>query len=285
MTDLPAATPGGLGLEKIHMTERAAMIAENPDGDVYKNERDLKSVLFKQEQMADEIAQKTAMVSDPDPLESLKDEYSVKDKRIRTRINELSTLYGTLRRTRPDGNSFYRAFAFGYLESLRHDVDELMNAQDIVRRAREDLVCLGYPLFSFEIFYDVVMISDSIVAYLRLITAAHIKLDSEYYTSFYKWDKKTLDAFCAREVEPMNIEADDIQMTALAVRFGIAIRVEYLEQQRVVEQTWGKPMERVRIRRDFVEGWDPRIHLLCRPGQFDILYKPSRDKHSGSATP
>ncbi|CAG0924404.1 unnamed protein product, partial [Notodromas monacha] len=96
MTDLPAATPGGHGLEKIHMTERAAMIAENPDGDVYKNERDLKSVLFKQEQMADEIAQKTAMVSDPDPLESLKDEYSVKDKRIRTRINELSLILHSL---------------------------------------------------------------------------------------------------------------------------------------------------------------------------------------------
>ncbi len=61
-----------------------------------------------------------------------------------------------LRRTRPDGNSFYRAFAFAYLESLRHDIDELMNAQDIVKRAREDLVALGYPLFSFEIFYDVI---------------------------------------------------------------------------------------------------------------------------------
>jgi hypothetical protein len=54
---------------------------------------------------------------------------------------------------------------------------------------------------------------------LRLITAAHIKLDSEYYTNFYKWDKKQLDTFCARDVEAMNVEAEDIQMTALAARY------------------------------------------------------------------
>ncbi len=60
--------------------------------------------------------------------------------------------------------------------------------------------------------------------------------------------------------------------------------MEYIEPQHVVEQTWGKPVERVRINRDFVEGWDPRVFLLARPGQYDILYKKTSGAASASAS-
>jgi hypothetical protein len=39
--------------------------------------------------MADEIAQKTAMVNDPEKLANLRDEYN-KDKKIHRRVEELS---------------------------------------------------------------------------------------------------------------------------------------------------------------------------------------------------
>ncbi|CAG0913636.1 unnamed protein product [Notodromas monacha] len=280
----------------------ASLIMDNPDGDVFKTELSLKAMLSKQEEIADEIAQKSAMVGDAEPVTHLKKEYHERDKKVPARIDALASTYESMRMIRPDGNAFYRAFAFAYFESLLDDIDELMNAQDIIRRAREDLIALGYPLFSFEIFYDVVYhvlkslrhgitrddllaffnhpLVHSVVAFLRLVTSAHLKLDSEYYMKFYHWSKKDLEAFCAKEVEPMNIEAEDIQMTALAARFGIATRVEYVEPTEVTERTWGKPITRVRVNKDYLEGWDPRIYMISRPGQFDILYKIGRSPSS-----
>jgi ubiquitin thioesterase protein OTUB1 len=266
---------------------------------VYLTELSLGALMAKQEEYADAVAQRSAMVSDPEAVKKLRKEYSDRDKTVLGRLEHLSSRYEAVRKTRPDGNSFYRAFAYAYLETVLDDLEELLNAQDIIKRAREDLVCLGYQLFTFEIFYDVFyhvlksirhgitrddlfaffnhpLVSDSIVAFLRLITAAHLKLDSEYYTSFYKWSKTELERFCAQEVEPMHVEAGDVQMTALSARFGVATRVEYIEPHEVTELTWGSPVHRVRVSKDYLEGWEPRMYMLHRPGQFMVLYPTGR---------
>ncbi len=82
-------------------------------------------------------------------------------------ISDINKRYKHIRRVRGDGNCFYRAFLFAYLEELlfrlksddneqreggKREVDRMMNVMKI---SKDDLVNLGYSEFVFETFLDV----------------------------------------------------------------------------------------------------------------------------------
>ncbi len=60
----------------------------------------------------------------------------------------------------------------------------------------------------------------------------------------------------------MGKESDHIHIIAVATSTGVPIRVEYMDRGEGATVT----------AHDFPEGSEPKIHLLYRPGHYDILY-------------
>lgn len=82
-------------------------------------------------------------------------------------INYLSHHYSSMRKVRGDGNCFYRAILYGYLENLLvlYYADDICmkdkaiyEQQRLITQAQtiyQELINLGYPEFAIESFYDV----------------------------------------------------------------------------------------------------------------------------------
>ena len=82
-------------------------------------------------------------------------------------IVDLNNRYTGLRKVRGDGNCFYRAFLYGYLDILvklnESQVEasvELAKSErdrvlEVVKNSMNDLVAVGYSEFTIETFYDV----------------------------------------------------------------------------------------------------------------------------------
>lgn len=84
----------------------------------------------------------------------------------------------------------------------------------------------------------------------RIVCVLHIPLICLLiYTSF-------------QEVEPMGKESDHIHIIALNAYTQVPVRVEYMDSSNSTLN-----------HHDFPEGSHPYIHLLYKPGHYDILYK------------
>ena len=57
-------------------------------------------------------------------------------------------------------------------------------------------------------------------------------------------------------------ESDHLHISALTAAMGVNVRVQYMDRGE-----GGKVNHH-----DFPEGAEPRIHILYRPGHYDILY-------------
>jgi ubiquitin thioesterase protein OTUB1 len=68
----------------------------------------------------------------------------------------LISKYKYIRRTRGDGNCFYRAFGFGYLEENLRQSKELDRFRQLALDLKNQLVKLGYLDFTVEDVRDAV---------------------------------------------------------------------------------------------------------------------------------
>lgn len=67
--------------------------------------------------------------------------------------------YSGMRKTRPDGNCFFRAFAFAYLEYLVRNKDDYEQFRELALNSKDKLVKLGFPEFTLEDFHVTVSYS------------------------------------------------------------------------------------------------------------------------------
>ena len=67
---------------------------------------------------------------------------------------------------------------------------------------------------------------------------------------------------CPQEVDPMDKESDHIHISALTSALGVGVCVEYMDRGK-----GGQVNSHY-----FPEDVSPSIHLLYRPGHYDILY-------------
>lgn len=210
-------------------------------------------------------------------------------------MKDLKTHYQALRRTRPDGNCFFRAFGYAYLETLLNDELELNRFSAVLEERKNDLVALGLSSFTVEDFYDTFVgvlerisnkeinsqhrvlevfneqgTSDYLVVFLRLVVSGYLQKNEEFFSNFIE-GHATVKEFCKAEVEPMYRESDHIHIIGLTSALDVSVRINYLDRGGV----GGKVSLHT-----FPEGTEPRIHLLYRPGHYDILYH----KKSTSAT-
>lgn len=240
--------------------------------------------MAQQRKIEQEIAAATALVGRVEDATCLLEEYS-SDPVYQQKVKHLNTKYQTLRRTRPDGNCFFRAFTFSYFESLIGDEAEFNRFYKIAKDSKDELIALGFPKFTLEDFHDMYMevldkvkvaqsaadieavlsepaYSDYVVVYMRLITSGHMQKNADFYVNFLD-GHPTVKDFCALEVEPMYKESDHIHITCLTAAIGVGVRVEYMDRGGTEVNAHDFCPEGVSA---------PRVQLLYRPGHYDILY-------------
>lgn len=237
-----------------------------------------------QAQIHKEIADSMPLVGFKEDISSLLQEYADDDAIYLRKIKILSESYSHLRRMRGDGNCFYRAFGFGYLEQLLSNKETLIRFRENASKSKDDLIGLGYPSFTLEDFHDQFIsvidqvsngmtpkellqifcddgLSNYLVVYLRLITSCYLQKHGDFFQNFID-ENRTLQDFCKGEVEPMDRESDHIHIIALTKALDICVRVAYVDRT---------DHDKI-VFHNFPEGSIPQLHILYRPGHYDVIY-------------
>lgn len=245
-------------------------------------------ILAQEKQIEKDIAESIPLVGNKLEITALLNEYSAEDSVYQQKVLDLQKQYKYIRKTRPDGNCFFRAFSFSYFECLISDNEEFNRFWKLAQESKDILVKQGFPEFTIEDFHETLLdmlrkistgittedmvnalndsgISDYIVVYLRLITSGHLQKESEFFSNFIEGER-TIIEFCKAEVEPMFKESDHIHIIALTASFNVGVRIIYMDRGiggKVNMHDFG-----------IEEGspQTPRVNLLYRPGHYDILY-------------
>ncbi|KAF1895279.1 hypothetical protein Lal_00043925 [Lupinus albus] len=109
----------------------------------------------------DIMHQKTSIQAEEankEPLSSLGAEYQSGSPILLDKIKVLEEQYAAIRRTRGDGNCFFRGFMFSYLEHILESQDqhEIDRVKENVEKSRKALQTLGYPELTFEDFFSII---------------------------------------------------------------------------------------------------------------------------------
>ncbi|VDD93721.1 unnamed protein product [Enterobius vermicularis] len=244
------------------------------------------------EEIEAEVKQTQPLVSKKEPVETLVELYNAKESaEYFQKAKELSLTYESLRRTRHDGNCFYRSVLFAQLESILKDVDERTRFTNVCKGWRSRLLKLGFPEFTTNDFCDWFdELLDSInqgkvneetlfatlnddgasnyyVIFFRLITSGYLREHSVEFEGFVEGGR-TVEQFCREEIEPMWKDCDHLAVTSLTSAIEVSIRIEYMNRSAAPEGGY---------HHDFIfHERPPRLYFLYRPGHYDILY--IRDK-------
>jgi len=240
-----------------------------------------------------EIQASHKLVGDNEDIKVLEQQFSNDPTFLKNAI-QLQSKYSSLRRTRPDGNCMYRAMAFGQFQRMLNDETEAKRFRKSMEEAKEDMVKLGFPVFTMEDFYDNFVdqidelgkgseddggdkqkkleelldtfndegISNYLVAFMRLLTSKQMKKEADLYINYID-EQADVNEFCALEVEPMFKESDFVHIHALSKAMNVIVRIVYLDRS---------VKDDISVHDFPEESAAPAIHLLYRPGHYDLLY-------------
>ncbi|MBN3304721.1 OTUB1 thioesterase, partial [Amia calva] len=163
--------------------------------------------MAQQDRIQQEIATSNPLVSERQELSVLKREYAQEDTVYQQKIKDLHKKYSYIRKTRPDGNCFYRAFGFSHLESLLDDSKELQRFKAVAAKSKLDLVNQGFTEFTIEDFHNTASLgellgtfndqstSDYLVVYLRLLTSGYLQREGGFFQHFIEGGRSVKE-FC-----------------------------------------------------------------------------------------
>lgn len=267
-------------------------------------------VMQQQSAIRAEEAAKIPYVGDKEPLSSLAAEFQSGSSILQDKIKLIGEQYVALRRTRGDGNCFFRSFMFSYLEHILETQDKTEVDRILVNidQCKKTLQGLGYADFTFEDFFSIFIeqlesvmqgtetsisheellersrdqnVSDYVVMFFRFVTSGEIRRRSDFFEPFITGlTNSSVDQFCKALVEPMGEESDHVHITALSDALGVPVRVVYLDRS----SCEAGPV--TVNHHDFIPSADtvattaaersappkPLVTLLYRPGHYDILY-------------
>ncbi|KAI4968466.1 hypothetical protein ZWY2020_045796 [Hordeum vulgare] len=194
-----------------------------------------------------------------EPLLDLVHDYPDSDI-VQEIIKILCQRYVHFRRTRGDGNYFYRAFLFSYMENLGQMQDsqaEVTRLMEHVAVSRENFCRLkwdkAYFLNPEEYFSSVVselnhlvnsvanglsshdlykrslqeIMPLRIISLLRLLAETEIRTREAHYKSFIPGEMN-VHQYCCKEVRPLDIKPTMLAMRALTYALGIPLRLEII---------------------------------------------------------
>lgn len=237
-------------------------------------------------------------------MSNLREEYENGSVAFVNQIDWLTARgYDSVRRTRGDGDCFYRSLAFAYVERILQSPDPdfaVASSLSALAATRDSLDKAGIDKIVYEDIYDefagligtIVQpnsagkklnsaglllafqspeMSNAVVVYMRFLTSAEIRVHREKYEAFLihpeTHEPMGVEAFCANIVEPLGKEADHVEMQALCAALQLNVDVAYLN---------GGSEEGVV---DFIpfryasESESLPLVLLYRPGHYDLLIK------------
>lgn len=229
--------------------------------------------------------EKTPLISPVTSIDSLIKEY--KNSIFEKSIHEITKKYKYIRYARRDGNCFYRSYLYRLFEHcfLNNDFKSHKEILQKTEHCRDLLERNGFEWLVVEEFYNVfinefklvmtleqndrrkyldILFSDKekgnyMIAFVRIYISAYIKENRLLYENFI-FDED-LDSWCRREVEPIDVECDNLQIIAVTNCFNTGVLIENLTDKKI--DTMKLPEEG--CERYF-------IHLFFRPGHYDILY-------------
>jgi ubiquitin thioesterase protein OTUB1 len=163
------------------------------------------------------------LISEQLPIATLNNEY-VDDPIYTRKVQDIEKKYKYIRKVRPDGNCFFRGFAFAILEHLIKHQDEFAKFKKIAEESKAKLLSLNFPQFTIEDFFDTFIevihkvepndsnqaqvlgelhkvfneqgFSDYVVVYLRLITSGKLQEESDFYQNFIDGSYGSVAEFC-----------------------------------------------------------------------------------------
>ncbi|KAF8735257.1 hypothetical protein AX14_002401 [Amanita brunnescens Koide BX004] len=243
------------------------------------------------------------LIEDAEPISGLRAEYELGSATFLKQIDWLKDQgFHYLRRARGDGDCFYRALGFAFVEQIleapENDV-AAVSALSLLETTSSSLEAVGFQRIVYEDFYDVLYgliksvvqpddtqplltlagllqtfqnpeVSNCIVVYLRLLTSAQLRLNEEEYSPFLthpeSGEPMMVGTFCEKFVEATGKEADHVQITALCSVLRLNVKVAYLDGRGDTGT-----VEYVEFQNE-PAAKEP-ITLLYRPGHYDILIK------------
>lgn len=244
-------------------------------------------ILRYENELRQEEAAQGPLVSPPLPLSVLYDEFP--DSNFAPKIAQLQAEHNftEIRKCRRDGNCFYRAVAFDLIEQFkgRDPQGALQKYQSLWK---EQLKASGYDSVIYEdfseAFWSFVTCDESntqaawedneyssnmALMLLRLLTSAQIRSNPDDYLAFIELGPQdaNLQKWCERCVDAVGVDADQVQLIALAKALQIEIVVANLGSGM---ETDDLQISQFNYRKT---DSDPSINLLYRPGHYDLLYK------------
>jgi len=243
------------------------------------------------------------LIEETEPISGLRAEYESGSAKFLKQIDWLKDKgFHYLRRARGDGDCFYRALGFAFVEQIlkapENDI-AAVTALSLLETTASSLEAVGFQRIVFEDFYDVLYgliksvvqpddgqecltpasllqkfqnpeVSNCIVVYLRLLTSAQLRLNEEEYSPFLtnpeSGEPMMVGTFCEKFVEATGKEADHVQITALCRVLRLDVKVAYLDGRGDTGT-----VEFVEFQNESV-AQEP-MTLLYRPGHYDILIK------------
>ena len=263
----------------------------------FKNRPSDADIIAWENQIKRTAHERSMLIGDKVSLGKLVEEYDAPGSSEQFRVNviNLTSTYRSMRQSRGDGNCFFRAFIFSYLEHLaesgdmkerRRMVTRLSNIKDVLLGAGYDELVLEGPL---ELLLDLLEsdaltvemlekqlrtddVSNYIVFLLRIIASGEVKGRSEFFAPFIAgMVGMGVDEFCAKCIDPMGEESDHVVLVALTSALQVPMRVVHVDGS-------SKDDGQLDIK-DFgcddrvaTDGREIPVHLLYRPGHYDILY-------------
>ncbi|KAJ8309144.1 hypothetical protein KUTeg_014018, partial [Tegillarca granosa] len=144
------------------------------------------ATLAQQREIEKQVSEQQALISGKITFDELREEYSKEDEVYLHKLESLKKKYTSVRRTRGDGNCFFRAFGFAFFESL------IENLKDFKRY-----------------FMGIVNKLNGQCTLQELMDTFNDQGLSDYLV----------------EVEPMGKESDHIHIIALTSCLGVPVRV------------------------------------------------------------
>lgn len=229
------------------------------------------------------------IVSDQMPLECLIPEYE-HAVGFQLCMEQLLSTGKRLRRMRGDGSCFYRAVGFHLIEMLiscpnhlpmiQGRIQTLMDSVGFDRVAYEDFLQEFEAIVRLGFGQDGDWLasewrkhewrSNAIVVVLRMLCSAFLRSHAAEYEAFImhlveaKAGQTVMEVFCQRHVECVGQEADQIHVIALAKALRVTIEIAQMED--------GHALQHLQFGPDDDEAAFGTIHLLYRPGHYDLLY-------------
>lgn len=235
-------------------------------------------------QLREEIEKTTPLISELKPINELYQEFQ--NSEFMNIIPLITNKYSNIRLIRRDGNCFYRCFIYRLFEEVAINKDENLykSLKNIIENSKNITERNGYEWIVVEDFYQEFINnlticyeteknqcrqlldmlfnnkekSNYLIVFVRLFIAAFLKENKILYESFI-FDIP-FETWVNREVEAVDNECDQIQIMAIVNAFNIGVIIENLNQ---------KSLDTMKFPED---GNNIFIHVLFRPGHYDILY-------------